>query len=101
MLQHAQLATALSVIVGAVVPLVVAILTKENASSRVKSIVNAVLAAVVGGLTTVIHLGGSVSWETTVLDIGLAYAMSGTSYRSMWKPTGIAPALARRTARLG
>lgn len=95
-------ATALNFIVGAIIPLAVALLAKWHASATLKAILNLGLSAVGGAVVTLAAAGGQTDdlW-TWVLNIGITWLMSIVSYYGLWKPTGTAPALGTATAQVG
>lgn len=91
----------LTFVLGSLVPLVVAILTKANASSGIKAVANVVLSIVAAVCTDLIAQGGKAS-VIQVLTVAIAaYVASGVTYTHFWKPTGIAPALQTSTAEFG
>lgn len=91
----------LTFIVGSLIPLVVAVLTKANASSSVKATANVVL-SVVGGVVAFLlaHDGEATGIELVTAAIA-AYLASGVAYTHFHKPTGLAPTVAAKTAGVG
>lgn len=91
----------LTLIVGTIVPLVVALLTKSNASPAVKAVVNAVLAGVAGAGTALIEAHGGLRWQSVLIAAFSTYVVSGSSHAHLWKPTGVTATIAEATSRLG
>lgn len=90
---HANLAL-VSFAVGTVIPLLVALLTKLNASGKVKGVLNLVLSVLGGALTYLLDHSGSASYVQLLNAVVLTYLASGVSYTNLWKPVGAAPAVA-------
>lgn len=93
--------TVVTFVLGSLVPLVVALATKLNASSSLKAAVNVVLSIIVG-------VGGYLlanDGETTLLALAgaaiTAYLASGVTYQNLWKPTGTAPEIQLKTRNVG
>ena len=90
----------ITVVGGVLVPILVGVLAKLRASSALKSILNAALAAVTGALSAGQAEGGW-SFKLFIISWGTTFAVSIASYYGLWKPTGVAPAVHERTANLG
>jgi hypothetical protein len=86
--------------IGTLIPLATAAVTAELTSSKVKTLVTALLAGVTGALagflTSPPH--GTGQWEQVGLAILAAWIAAGATYVGGWKPGGVAPAVARRTS---
>lgn len=91
---------ALTIVAGVVIPLATAVVTKQLASSRLKSLVTVTLAAVAGLVQTAIDGGGVVSRET-VTNALMAWVLAISSYYGLWKPTQTAGTVGAATARFG
>lgn len=93
----------LALALGTVVPALTAVITKANASPRLKALLSAMLAALAGGLSGAYQQPPKAlsQWEQIGLTILLAWVAAGVAYLTGWKPTGAARALARATARIG
>lgn len=90
----------LLVLLGSViVPLLVGLLTKIDASSGVKAALNLGLTALVAGLATVSEI--DFQWTAFLVNWGFGWAVSIASYYGFYKPTTIAPRLERATANFG
>lgn len=91
----------LSFVAGSVVPLLVAVAAKLNASSSVKSVLNVVLSIVAGLVATMIEAGGSIELHK-LLSAGITtYLASGVAYQNLWKPTGVTGSVQERTKGIG
>ena len=86
----------LQLLVAVVLPIVVAVVTKEVRSSGLKAVALAALATVSAVLTAVIDNSGVLTEAT--LQAGVEYFLIAVaSYYGFWKPTGVAPVVAERT----
>lgn len=90
----------LSVIAGTVIPLLVALVTKWNASSGVKAVLNAVLALAAGEGAMALEHGGLVT-KAAALAVAYAWITSQSTHFGLWKPTGASSALNTLTPNLG
>lgn len=88
-------------ILGFVVPVVTAILTKSTAHPAIKAISTALLAAGAGCLAAAIKLNGHVDLNEWGVTIGQAMVMAWASYYGFWKPTTVAPSIHEATGRFG
>ncbi|MER6109394.1 hypothetical protein [Streptomyces hirsutus] len=87
--------------VGAVLPLLTAVVQRPAWSAKYKKVV-AVVAAVVAGVATVAADGGWAQFQHGQLTAATFFgvlAVSQTSYDLLWKPTRLAPWLEARTTR--
>jgi hypothetical protein len=86
--------------IGSLLPLVTAVVTAELTSSKVKTLVTALLAGITGALSgfLVSPPHGTGQWEQVGLAILVAWIAAGATYVGGWKPGGIAPAVASRTS---
>jgi len=93
--------TVLNFVAGSLVPLLVAVLSKINASSSLKAALNLGL-SILGGVASSLLLTDG---ETTFLGIATSaitvYLASGVTYQNLWKPTAVAPAIAEKTSGFG
>lgn len=92
----------LTVLSGALIPLLVGLVSKRVTSRGVKAVLNALLSAIAGGLALAIAAEGNVdnvrSW---VLSIGTTWVISVATYYGFWKPTGVTPAIQDSTSEFG
>ncbi len=84
---------ALAFIAGSLVPLVTALVTRFNSSSRLKSITSLVLSLVSGGVVHLTAHDGRSTWQSLAAALIATYLASGVTYQNLWKPTGLAPTL--------
>lgn len=93
-----SLATGLQV--GAVLPLLIAVVQRPNWSTRSKQIV-AVVASLIAGVITVAAADGWAQFQqgklTTATIVGVLLAAQ-TSYDVLWKPTKLAPVIEAATS---
>src|SRR5258708_35209379 len=90
----------LSLASGVLLPLVVGLLTRVPASRRLQSLLNALLSAVAGAVTTAIQAKGNIVPQTYLLNIGIAWVSSIATYYGLWEPTGVAGAVKAKTPNL-
>lgn len=91
-----------SIVLGLALPILVGVVTKAQASSRIKSITLAALAAISGGISQAVTADGSaILSQETLTTIVLTFVTAIASYYGLYKPTGIAPAVQAHTAQFG
>lgn len=79
----------LTLLSGAVVPLLTNLVTKSNASSKVKGLVMLLLSAVAGGLVVATQSGGEVVLDEWIKGMALSFASAYLSYKALWDRFGI------------
>lgn len=84
---------------GVVIPIVVGILAKFDASSGVKAVLNFGLTALMSVLAEIIP--GAFDWQPFLIAWLSAWAVSVATYYGLWKPTGTTQAVQRKTAGVG
>lgn len=87
-------------LLGLLVPVLVAFLTKQYASSTLKGVVNLVASAILGGVTYLVAENGDYDWRGFVnggLDV---FVVSVVSYHAVLKQK-VAPAVAAKTRNFG
>lgn len=89
----------LTILIGVVVPLLVGLLTKLNASPGIKATLNLGLTAIGAALVTSNQVG--FSWKPFLVNAGVAWAVSVGTYYGFYKPTGVAPKVAEATSGFG
>jgi len=94
--ENAQLITVLS---GVVIPLLVGVLTKLEASSALKSVCNAALSAL-GSVLATMQLEFW-DWKWFFISWASTFVVSIASYYGLWKPTTVAPRVQEATGRFG
>lgn len=90
--------TVIALLSGVIIPLLVGLLTKLNASSGVKAIFNFGLSALTAVLATVTD---TFEWKALLVNFGLTWAVSVATYYGLWCPTGVAPAVQEATPDFG
>lgn len=84
---------------GVIIPILIALLTKVQASAKLKAIGNAFLCAISGALSTVIP--GAWEWKSFGIAALSTWAVSIATYYGLWKPTGVTQATAGATSSVG
>lgn len=79
-----------------VLPPIIAIVNQPRWSGAVKAIFALVVAAIVGLGTA--YFNGDFNGRTIVSCILIAVIVIGTTYHTLWKPSGIAPGIERATS---
>src|SRR5688500_10197120 len=74
---------------GAVIPLLVGVLTKKLAPSGLKATLNAFLSGLSGALTVIIASGGEVVLPVVLSSMLTTFIASVAMYYGLWKPTGV------------
>ena len=92
-------AQVISLLVGFVVPLLVGLLSKWDASKTVKSILNFGLSALSSVLATVIP--DQFEWGPFLFTFAMTWATSIATYYGLWKPTNAATKVQSTTATFG
>ena len=96
-------AQTISFLCGVLIPLIVGVLTKVNASAGLKAVVNALLSALAGAFATFSQTGltSDVDWKTLVISVLSVWIVSVATYYGIWKPTGVAGTVGVKTGRFG
>jgi hypothetical protein len=85
--------------VGALLPLVTSVVEQQSWSKPTRTIAGLVISALAGLVTYVTQFGLDFSnpgaLTTTIVGVILA---SGAAYKTVWEPSGIAPALERKSS---
>jgi hypothetical protein len=93
---------AVSLLVGAVLPLIVGVVTKLTASSALKAVALLFLSAVTGLIVnSTVADGSAVLSYQTALVAGLAWVSAVASYFGFLNPTGISPKVNNATSGFG
>lgn len=91
--------TLLVLLTGFVVPLLVGLVTKLDASSGVKAFLNLGLTAL--GVALAISNQIGFNWDSFLVNFGFAWAVSIGSYYGFYKPTGAAQTVAEIAPNVG
>jgi membrane-associated HD superfamily phosphohydrolase len=100
----AQLIIVLNWIVGAGIPILVALVTRFEAKAAVKALVNLALNLLATAVLTIVAalaVGKPIGWFDIVFAFITGFIVSGASYAHLWKPTGLAPTVAQYGAGSG
>lgn len=78
-----------SILVGTVLPILVALVSTRLTSRAAKSWLLAALSAVSGFLTEFINSGDDFVWQQAVLTTVVTFVVAVATYYGLWNPTGI------------
>lgn len=84
--------TALSIVVGALLPAVVALVTNTLASSRFKSLTLLALSALAGVLTPLVG-SSTFNWQEVLASFAATFGTAVLTYYGLLKPTGATQAI--------
>lgn len=87
-------------IIGVFIPILTGIVTKAHASSGVKGVTNTLLSVIAGALTVVVDHGAHLDAHLGIAAF-YVFVASTTSYKTLWKPTGVAAAVQNATGDVG
>lgn len=90
----------LQFLIGVLIPIAVALITKSNASSAVKAVTQVVLATLVVALQRVLEANGVVDLATFATTLLMTEIVAVATYYGLLKHT-VNPPIARATARFG
>ena len=82
--------TVLNFLIGSVIPLLTALLTKFSASSTIKAVFSLGLSIGVGVVNTLVAADGKASIGVLAASAITVYLAHGVSYNNLLKPTGLA-----------
>jgi len=91
----------INTLTGFVIPLVVGLVTHAKAPRWLKSVMNALLSAIAGGLAVALSANGTVQLSTWLVSIAQTFVISVATYYGLWKPSGVAPAVQSASANFG
>lgn len=91
--------TLLALLGGVIVPILVGLLTKLNASSGVKAVLNLGLTALAAALATVNEI--DFEWRVFLVNWFVSWAVSVATYYGFYKPTTISTQVQTSTANFG
>lgn len=94
-------AASASRLIGLVVPLLVALLTRRWASDRLKSVLNVLSSAVLGSAVYLMAADGGYDLEGFFNSFLNTLVVSIVSYYGFYKPTGVAGSVAEKTEGFG
>lgn len=90
---HLDMATA-AFLVGTLIPLATAFVTKLRASPGLKAVVTLLLSVIAGTINSIVEAGGEFELRPTVTSVILTWLTAIASYYGLWKPTNAAPKVA-------
>lgn len=93
--------TAVARLIGLLVPLAVALVTKRVASQGLKGVLNALLSAIGGSVAYLVTKDNGYDFEGFVNAVASAFVVSITAYYGVYKPTGLTGSVADATANFG
>lgn len=91
--------TLIAVIAGVIIPILVGLVTKLQASPSVKAVLNFGLTAAAGLLVTVNE--ATFEWKVFLVNWSLTWAVSVATYYGLYKPSGISDTVQEKTADIG
>lgn len=92
---------AIAMIAGLVIPLLVGLVTKINASGGLRAVLNAFFSAVAGAIAVIGTDLERAELRTFVVAIVSTWIVSVATYYGVWKPTGVAGSVIDATGRFG
>lgn len=87
-----------SAIVGTLLPLAIALISQYGWSARTRSLLTVVLSVVASAGTVYFTNPGGLETAPLVITVATVMTLAGSTYRTFWKPTGIAPTVERTTS---
>lgn len=100
-MENVDLIHVANIALGTLIPLLVALVTKEVASSGLKGTLNALLSAVAGALTIYVSNNGAVELAPMVVAGAEIFVVSIATYYGVYKSTGITATVQSKTAEVG
>ena len=91
--------TLFTLLTGVIVPFLVGVLTKLNAPSSVKAVLNLGLTALGSVLATISEV--DFNWKIFLVNWAIAWVVSVGTYYGFYKPTGVSDRAAEATADFG
>lgn len=80
----------LNLLIGTLLPILVALVTKQHASPRAKALTLLFLSVLGGALTGIRDNGGSFELDVTLVNFAVTYITAVATYYGLWKPTAVA-----------
>lgn len=80
-----------AIALGFIAPLAISLIQQQRFSPKVKSVIAFFFYVVTGAVTA--FFAGAFSGLGIMTSILLVFVMGATSYKSLWKPTGVSPAI--------
>lgn len=93
--------TTLSLLSGAILPLLVNLATKADVDRSVKVYMNLALSLVTGAVSYLVTNDGAASWQELTTAVIQTYLASSVSYMAAYKPSGVSAKIETKTASVG
>lgn len=84
-------------IVGTLLPLAIAMISQQGWSTKTRSLLTSVLSVLAAVGTVHFTNPGGLEAAPLVITTATILTLAGSTYRTFWKPTGIAPAVNEAT----
>ena len=91
--------TLITIVSGTLIPILVALVAKLNASSGLKAILNFGFSAIAAAIA--LENEASFNWRSFAINFALTYLVSIATYYGLWKPTGVTGTVQEKTADVG
>lgn len=79
----------LQFLIGTGLPILVAFITKQAASSRFKAIILAALAAISSTATVIASATGAIDWKVVLSSFAITFITAVAAHYGFFKPTGV------------
>ncbi len=86
-----------SAIVGMLLPIVIAMISQSGWGTRARSVLTAAISLVAAVGTVYYTNPGGIETGPLVITVATILTLAGSTYRTFWKPTGIAGAVNKAT----
>jgi hypothetical protein len=91
--------TLITIVSGTLIPILVALVSKLNASPGLKAILNFGFSAIVAAIA--LENEASFNWRSFTINFALTYLVSIATYYGLFKPTGVTQTVAEKTKDIG
>lgn len=88
-------------LLGLLIPLLTALLTKKFAAQGTKAVITLVASALLGSIAYLATVDGGYDWAGFVNAFINAFLPAIAGYYGLWKPTGVAGTVAQKTQNFG
>jgi hypothetical protein len=88
-------------LIAIIIPAITALVTKWNVSTVLRTVVALLLSAIAGAVGTLIAADGGFNWQAFALSTLYAFVVQVALYMGVYKPQGIAAAIAGATPNFG
>lgn len=94
-------AATVSSLIAIFIPALTALVTKWDVPSWVRTVVALLLSAITGAASTLVAGNGDFDWQAFALSVLMAFVTNIAMYVGVYKPQGIAKAIAASTPKFG